>query len=194
MADRTHGDGGIVLPMKRILALFLLTTAFLGAQSATLNLGPHGQLTLYLLGDWRVDTTNFANQGSISIAPSDQSVNASCTLAISFPGTDRYDTRARLKLRVEADAHGAAAESVERKAIAKEFSLGSGYGFYCSFTDPRLVGRPSEPGNYKVMSIGKIRLSPEVLVDVVIMADDFRGEHYQQLLGAVEGLEYVPAR
>jgi hypothetical protein len=117
-------------------------------------------------------------------------VNASCTIAISFPETDRFDTKARLKLRVEADAHGAAAESVERKAIAREFSLTTGYGFYCSFTDPQRVGKPPEPGNYRVMSIGKIRLSAEVLVDVAIMADEFRGEPYQQLLGAIEGLEF----
>jgi hypothetical protein len=40
------------------------------------------------------------------------------------------------------------------------------------------------------MSVGKIRLSADVLVDVSILADDFRGEPYQQLLGAIEGLEF----
>ena len=180
--------------MKNILTLFLLTAALLSAQSATLDLGPYGHLTLFLPGDWKIDTTQFANQGSITITPKNQSVNASCNLAISFPATDRFDTKSRLKLRVEADAHGAASQSVERKAIAKEFSLASGYGFYCSFTDPERVGKEPEPGNYKVMSVGKIRLSAEALVDVSLMSDDFRGEPYQQLLGAVEGMEFVTGR
>lgn len=178
--------------MKKFLALFLFTAALLSAQSATLNLGPHGRLTIFLPGDWKIDTTDFANQGSITITPTNSSVNASCTIAISFPETDRFDTKSRLKLRVEADAYGAAAESVERKAVAKEFSLTTGYGYFCSFTDPELVGKPPEPGNYRVMSVGKIRLTPETLVDVAIMADEFRGEPYQQLLGAIEGLEYTP--
>ena len=69
--------------------------------------------------------------------------------------------------------------------------MATGYGFYCSFTDPDLRGRPPEKGNYKVMSTGKIRLAPDVLLDVSIMADDFRDEPYQQLLGAVEGMDYV---
>ncbi len=176
--------------MKKFLALFLLTAALLSAQSATLNLGPHGRLTVFLPGDWKIDTSDFANQGSITITPTNAEVNASCTIAVSFPETDRFDTKSRLKLRVEADSHGAASQSVERKAIAREFSLTTGYGFYCSFTDPDRVGKPAEPGNYKVMSVGKIRLSAEVLVDVAIMADDFRGEAYQQLLGAIEGLEF----
>lgn len=109
--------------MKNILTLFLLTATLLSAQSATLDLGPYGQLTLFLPGDWKIDTTQFANQGSITITPKNQSVNASCNLVISFPETDRFDTKSRLKLRVEADAHGAASQSVERKAIAKEFCL-----------------------------------------------------------------------
>jgi hypothetical protein len=68
--------------------------------------------------------------------------------------------------------------------------LTSGFGFYCNFTDPHLVGKPPEPGNYKVASIGKIKLAPDTLVDVSIMADGFRDEPYQQLLGAIEGMEY----
>lgn len=40
------------------------------------------------------------------------------------------------------------------------------------------------------MSSGKIRLAPDVMIDVTIMADDFKGQAYQQLLGAIEGMEY----
>jgi hypothetical protein len=116
--------------------------------------------------------------------------------AFGVAANEFYSTKvaSRLKLRVEADAYGYAEQSVERKAIAKEFSLASGYGFYCSFTDPDLRGQPSQPGNYKVMTVGKIRLTPEVLVDVQIMADGFRDEAYQQLLGAIEGMEFTPGR
>ena len=103
-------------------------------------------------------------------------------------------TKARLKLRVEADSQGVAQESVEGKAYAREFTLTTGYGFYCSFTDPKLRGRPTEKGNYKVMSVGKIRLAPDVLVDVQIMGEGFSDEAYNQLLGAIEGMEFSPGR
>lgn len=178
--------------MKRILALFLLTAAILSAQSATLNLGSHGKLTLFLLGDWKVDTSDFGKQGSITITPAKPSVNASCTIAITFPEGNQFDSKSKLKLRVEADGYNQAQESVERKAIAREFSLVQGYGYYCSFTDPQLVGKPPEPGNYKVGSFGKIKLAPDVLLDVSIMSDSFKDEPYQQLLGAIEGMEYSP--
>ena len=180
--------------MKNLFALLLLTSVSLCAQSETLDLGSRGRLTIYLPGDWRIDTTNFARQGTMTISPKREEVNASCTIAISIPEGDRFDTKPRLKLRVEADCRSLAEGSVEKKAVAKEFALSSGYGFYCSFTDPDLRGQAPQKGNYKVMSTGKIRLASDVLVDVSIMADDFRGEPYQQLLGAVEGMEFVAGR
>lgn len=174
-----------------LTALFLAFAASLAAQSETLDLGSRGKLTLYLLGDWRVDTTNFARQGSMIIRPGNPRVNATCTLNISFPETDRFDTKTRLKIRVEADCMQFAEQSVERKAVAREFLVRTGYGYYCNFTDPELRGKPSEKDQFKVMSVGKIRLAADVLVDVQILADGFGDEPYQQLLGAIEGMEYT---
>ncbi len=177
--------------MKKFFALlFLLTAASLGAQSATLDLGSRGKLTLYLAGDWKIDTTNFANQGSLAISPTREAVNAACTINVTFPERDSFDTKARLKLRVEADSRNMAEQSVERKAVAKEFNVASGYGFYCNFTDPELKGKPPEKGNYKTMSAGKIRLSAEVVLEVSIVSDGFNSDPYQQLLGAIEGMEF----
>lgn len=177
--------------MKILAALFVLLASCALGQVETLNFGSRGKLTLYLPGDWKVATTDMAGTYTVTLTPKKEAVNASCTIAVTFPDVDRFDTKARLKLRVEADAYGYAEQSVEGKAVAKEFVLASGVGYYCSFTDPELRGRPSQPGNYKVMSVGKIKLAPDVLVDVQIMADGFRDEPYQQLLGAIEGMEYV---
>lgn len=180
--------------MKNYLLLFLLTVAGAGAQVEKVDLGPLGRLTLYLPGDWRTNTTRNTEEITLSIQPARESVNAACTLVITLPATDRFDTKERLRVRVEADGRGMAEESVERKAIAREFTLTTGFGFYCNFTDPNLRGKPMEKGNYKVMSVGKIRVSPAVLIDVQIMGEGFSDEAYNQLLGAVEGMEYAPGR
>ena len=180
--------------MKKFLALLLLSVVCLRAQSETVDLGAHGKLTLYLLGDWKIDVTDIANNPTLTISPKKESVNASCTIAISFPEADHFSTKSKLKLQVEADNRNQAEQSVEGKAVAREFSLTSGFGFYCSFTDPELRGKPPEPGNYKVGSFGKIHLAPDVLVDVAVMSDGFSSEPHQQLLGAIEGMEFKPGR
>lgn len=180
--------------MKKTILLFLLTAAWVLGQVETLDLGAKGRLTVYLLGEWRTNVTRNSEQFTLTIHPQKESVNATCSLEVSFPASDRFDTKERLKLRVEADCHGLAEQSVERRAVARAFNVASGYGFYCSFTDPNLRGKPTEKGNYKVMSVGKVRLSPEVLVDVHIMGEGFSDEAYNTLLGAVEGMEYSPPR
>ena len=180
--------------MKKALVCFLLTVAGALAQEQILDLGARGKVTLFLLGDWKPVVISMAGQYEVTLTPRKESVNASCSFKISYPEVDRYDTKARLKLRVEADGLPFAEQSVEGKAYAKEFAIGTGYGFYCNFTDAALRGKPAPPGEFKVVSAGKIRLAPDILIEVFIGADSFRDEAYQQILGAIEGLEFKPGR
>ncbi len=178
--------------MKKFLALLLLTTAGLFAQSQKIDLGSHGRITLYLDDTWKFDVSDFGDREIVNVAPKGD-VNATCALTITYPDQDRLDTKKRLSLRVEINGQGYAGQSVEGKAIAKEFSLQTGFGFYCNFTDPDLVGKPSEKGNFKTISAGMIHLAPDVLIEVTISADGFKSEPYNQLLGMIEGMEFTPA-
>lgn len=176
--------------MKKIIALFLLSVAGLLAQAETINLGGRGKLTVYLADNWTFETSDFGDRRIIKITPKGPNVNARGELTVTFPETDRFDTKARLKMRVEIDAMRFAEQSVEGKARAKEFSLVSGYGYYCSFTDPDLVGKPPQEGNFKTIIVGTIRLAADVVVEVSINADGFSSAPYNELLGAIEGMEF----
>lgn len=181
---------GPISLMKKLLVLFLLSVVSLCAQSEKIDLGSRGKLTLYITDNWSVENSDFGDRKMIKITPKDSKVNAHLELTITFPETDRFDTKARLKMRTEIDAMKYAEQSVEGKARAQEFSLGTGYGFYCTFTDPDLIGKPPQPGNFKNISLGLIRLAPDVIIEVSINADGLNSEPYQQLLGAIEGMEY----
>lgn len=178
--------------MKKFLALFLLSVVALCAQSEKIDLGSRGKLTLYLTDEWTFDTSDFGDRKIVKASPRDKKVNANLEITITYPETDRFDTKARLKMRVEIDAMRFAEQSVEGKARAQEFSLSAGYGFYCTFTDPDLIGKPPQPGNYKNISVGIIKLAPDVIVEVSISADGTTSEPYNQLLGAIEGMEFKP--
>jgi hypothetical protein len=179
--------------MKKLLALLLLTVICARAQEV-LDLGQHGQLTIYLLGDWKSEVSTLGRELTLTIKSAKESTNASCTLTVSYPEIDRFETKQKLKMRVEIDGAQFAQQSVEGKAVAREFNLTSGVGYYCNFTDPELRGKPVKVGDYKVATAGKIKLSPQVLVDVFIGGEGFRDEAYNQLLGAIEGMEFKPRR
>ena len=178
--------------MKIFIAILLLTSGELLAQSQKIDLGPHGRINLYLDDAWKFDVADFGDRRIVTVAPKGDA-NASCSLTITFPEQDRLDTKKRLSLRVEINGEPFAGQSVEGKAVAKEFSLQTGYGYYCNFTDPELVGKPPEKGNFKTISAGLIHLAPDVLIEVAISADGFTSEPYQQLLGMIEGMEFVAA-
>lgn len=182
--------------LRKFLAVVFLAaaTVIVHAQEQVLDFGPHGKVTMYLLGNWKATVINMAGSYELTLAPYNESINASCSFKVSHPDVDRYDTKARLKLRVEADCAPYAEQSVEGKAYAKEFVIGTGYGYYCNFTDAALRGKPAPPGEFKVVSAGKIRVAPDVLIEVFIGADSFKDEPYQQLLGAIEGMEFKPGR
>lgn len=177
--------------MKKLFALLLLSVTGLFAQVEKLDLGSHGQVMLYHDGSWKFETADYGDRQIISIAPKGEA-NASCALTITFPEQDRLDSKKRLSMRVEINGEGLAGQSVEGKAVAKEFSLQAGYGFYCNFTDPELVGKRPEKGNFKTISAGLIHLASDVLIEVTISADGFTSEPYQQLLGMIEGMEFTP--
>lgn len=176
--------------MKKLFALFLLTVVSTLAQAEKINLGSHGKLTIYLADSWKFDVSDYGDRQIVKITPKSEAVNAEAEFTITFPETDRFDTKARLKLRVEIDATKFADMSVEGKARAQEFMLGGGYGYYCTFTDPARVGQKPKKGDFKNISVGIIRLAPDVVMEVSISADGVNSEPYQQLLGAIEGMEF----
>ena len=179
-------------PMKKAWLLFLWAAGTLCGEVAELNLGTRGVLTLYFPDGWKASVTEMGGQATLTVMPvDDDAVNATCTVAVTFPERDAFARRDRLKQQVEADAFSLLQSgAVEGRGEADAFLLGSGFGFYCSFVDPNLRGKPPIKGDYKVVSIGKIRLAPDVLASVQILADSFTDQPYQQLLGAIEGMEY----
>jgi hypothetical protein len=191
-AKACAGAGNQLAAMKKILVLLLLTAASLCAQVQELSLGAHGKISLYLIDDnWKFDVSDLGDGITLTARPKGD-VNATFSLKVTFPEKDSLGTKARLKQKVEEDNANMAGQSVEGRAVAKEFSLRSGYGFHCDFTDPDLVGKPPQKDNFKTISLGLIHLAPDVLVEVGISADGFKSEPYQTLLGMIEGMDYAP--
>lgn len=84
------------------------------------------------------------------------------------------------------------AQSVEKKAILRDFSLKQGYGAYCTFTDASLVGKEPKKDDYKVMASGQVQLSDEVLGVVSIFADAADGPEFKSMLAIINSLDLKP--
>lgn len=176
--------------MRRLLAVLLLSLAALVGRAESFKLREHGRLEIYPVGDWKFGSED-VGELKIVIVPKHAKDNAIATLSISAGGPDEYPTDAKLArhLTIVAQRLAGSGEFVERKTTLKPIYHQQGFGFYFMFTEAKLFGRPSVPGEFKKICLGMIRLSSTVIVRVQILSDGEETEAFQQLLGMVEGME-----
>lgn len=155
----------------------------------TFDLRERGQLEIYVAGDFRISGEDLGDRHEILITPKRETVNAAARLVVNLTPADEHNSKPKLRARVLelcapiAERHGA------RKYATEEFYSRQGFGFYCTFTDPDLAGKPPGKHDFKHATYGVVRLAPGVYVAVTLLADDLAGPDYQALLGAVEGME-----
>lgn len=179
--------------MSKLTALLLALCLVVPAWAESYRLRDFGELTLDFPPDWTSESDNLPDRFEVAVQTPNPSTNASARFTVLFSIEEgALDTKAKVRAHVTQSLTPVAAASVEKKVALKEFRLKQGYGFYCNLTDASLVGRESIPGVSKVMSMGVIRLAPNVVIAVTILADDFKSEEYKQLLRTVESVRFTP--
>ncbi|MGC4071413.1 MAG: hypothetical protein QM760_02620 [Nibricoccus sp.] len=82
--------------------------------------------------------------------------------------------------------------SPDAKVEQTLFKVPEGIGFRSTFVDPDLVGKPSKPGDYKVVTPALIRMDNGVIVHVTLFTDDVSGPTFQEALQMVESVKLPP--
>ncbi len=177
--------------MKKLVLLFLVLGAVLRAQSESIDLGNFGKITLYLPDGWVVTSTTEGEKKVVAIVPKKDDVNAEGSIRVVITDTDVFPTRGKLKAKVEAMGERYVENSVEGKAVGEALiNLKPGFGYLCTFTDPRPMDKLAPRGDYKTVSLGMIRLSPSVCLEFFIGADSVKSKPYQDMLGILEGMDF----
>jgi hypothetical protein len=179
--------------MKKYLFIALTLACGFVAKADSFNLDAHGSLTVSIPASWAVTGSELPGKAGYDIKILSKSgANAACRITVIYSGNselpDKEKARAFLLKRIEPLVD----LSAEKKAVLKDFSLKSGFGMYCSFTDAGQVGKPSVNGHYKTMSPGVIYLSKDIAISVTIFTDDLSGPEFQELLGLVQSIVLVP--
>lgn len=183
-------------PLRRrtttiLVAVLLFGSLTIPGLAETFDLRGIGRLNIYAFGDWKITGEDLGDKFEIRIEPKSDA-NAGAVVSIGLVPDHRFDTPGKMRERVIAVCERVAETSVEKKAVLHGFYRKQGFGYYCRFTDPDRVGKPPVRGDFKIISAGMVLLSPGIVATVNIMADDFDGQPYQELLGAIEGMEFEP--
>jgi hypothetical protein len=176
--------------MKRFtfLAALLLTAAI--ARSETFDVGVRGTYTLTPPKDWTVSSQAEEDSGLALTLTAPASVNASGIVNLTFVPKDEPVSKEQVKEAVIALGDKFVDQSVEKKKIVQEFSVGQGYGYYCVFTDASLVGQPPKKDSFKVVAVGIIRVNDDLLATIGLSCDDEKGPDLAALLACLSGASF----
>lgn len=176
--------------MRVFLAASVLVLLATSSRADIFSLRENGRLVLFPVGEWNISNEDVGDI-RIQITPRKKTVNAACSLSIVLNGPDEYYTTGRLALHLESTARRimSRGEFVETEPMIRPFYSKVGYGYYFILTDPKLIGKPPVPNDYKQVCVGVVRLNASLMVNVQIVSDGEETEAFQQLLGMVEGME-----
>jgi hypothetical protein len=176
--------------MRALILPLIVLCLTASARAETYTLRDQSKLILVAPAGW---TQSQADLGDLifRFTPKNPKTNAAGELTVSAGVVDEYSTKDKLFRYVADMAREMAASLTPKPRVpdVKPFNCKQGFGFFFSLVDPSMVGKESEPGNFKQVTGGVIRLGPGVMVEVHIASDGDKTEGYQQLLAMVEGLE-----
>ena len=174
--------------MKRLIPLLALLLLPAFASADTIDLGTRGTLALTVPKGWTLSSQKEEDSGfAITLSPP-AGVNAKLLLNIAFVPEPKPVSKDEVDEKVLSVCDQFVDASVEKKKTLRDFSLsGSAFGSYCVFTDASLVGQPAKPNEFKVIGIGIIRYSDEVMAAVSVAGDDEKGPEFAAMTAAVSG-------
>jgi hypothetical protein len=177
--------------MRTALLAFLLLLAPL-APAATVDLGAHGTLSIEVPKGWKLSSQKAEETGyAITLTPPD-GVNARCILSVAYVDPGEPMSREKAQAQVLSIADQFVDASVEKKAVLHDLSLKSGYGYYCTFTDASMVGKPPAKDEFKMVGVAVLKLADDLMAAVSMAADDEKGPDFEAMLAAVSSAAVRP--
>lgn len=168
----------------------------LSSRAAEFDLGTHGTLSVSVPDDWSINgkAVNRADGTPIGYAfaiKPRSDANAKCLLTFAYT-TNGAPNKEAIRKEALRNTEQFVSDSVEKKQNLKDFSLGTGFGSYCFFTDASLVGKKVKPGDYKVMGSGQVQPADKLMGVVSLFADEADGLEMKAMLKIINSLKVKP--
>ncbi|HYF36815.1 MAG TPA: hypothetical protein VD994_16080 [Prosthecobacter sp.] len=160
----------------------------LAGHAESFDLGDRGQLEVAIPATWTAKGEKAGDQGFNILIKPNNDANAGVQLTVLFVQVDQKLSEEDMQKGFAAGLEPMLAGSVEKKADMEKLKLKDGSGFFASLTDASLVGKPSQPGNFKIMTSGMAKLSDGVIVALTLLSDDKTGTEFAEAMKMLESL------
>jgi len=179
--------------MKLTACIACFIFAVISGHGAEFDLGTHGTLSINVPDDWKINGKE-ANRPdgtpigyAFAIKPRNDA-DAKCLLTIAYT-TNGVPNSEAIQKAVLRECEEFVSESVEKRENLKQFSLETGFGAYCLFTDASLVGKTPSPGDYKVMGSGIVQPGKDMTGVVTLFANDGDSKEFKAMVSIINSLK-----
>jgi hypothetical protein len=173
--------------MKRSAVILGCLLLVLRIAAADFPFGACGTLTANVPDGWKIERMDRGPGCTFAFKPANRA-NASMLLTLlCLPDLGAADP-VQLKRKLVQYSARFAAGSVEKTAVLHDLTLSKGCGAYCTFTDASLVGKPPEPGNYKMQSSGLIQFDDALFATFTLFCDDVGAGEFAEMLAITNSL------
>ena len=181
--------------MSKTISWVVLFLLAVGLRAESVSLGEHGSLDLAVPDGWETSSRQAYNPAlekiqSIHLTPKN-GANSLCFITVVFAAHPKPIDKAAIERQFRTFCENFVPTSVEKKTNLKELPLSPAYGICATFTDAKLVGNPTQAGNFKVMTHAMIQFTEEVSATVIMLTDDEHGAEQHQLMQMVSGMKLV---
>jgi len=170
----------------------LVLPAAVRATDQTIELGGGKAVILNLPEGWKLTSGDGSGATTmdaqiVQLTP-DNGANAAGLIRVELAPDEHFADHTALREALQTTIEPLIPGSVEKKAGFREFKSPHGFGYAVTFTDPTLVGKPPESGNYKTETFLLLALSDQVVVRATLLADDLKGPEYESMLAMIRSL------
>jgi hypothetical protein len=182
-------------PMKSLLLPLALLMLPVAAPAETVDLGTHGTFSIAVPKGWKLTFHKEEETGVAVTLSASASVNAKLLINVTYVMEPKPVSKDLVDEQVMSVSDQFVDQSVEKKKTLRNFNMsGSAYGAYCVFTDASLVGQAPKTDEFKVIGIGVIHFTDEVMAAVSVAGDDEKGPDFAAMLGAVASAAVAPRK
>ena len=176
--------------MKRavvILAVVLLASVSFAADKAKheLLMSLSDTFVVEETDEWKVDVQKVLSLrfADVNITPKkDKSFDMQLYFKCDTPDLAQFDSSDKIKKIVMSSSQNYLPYIVEKKIELKKMNVKGWYGWYTVFTDAKLANKTKIPeGEFKYMTRGMVRLSPDSALGFSIMTNELDTPEYEKL-------------
>jgi hypothetical protein len=179
--------------MKKIMTLFTILLATAYARAGELQVSSTDPIFVTVPDHWQAAKYSPPDHPSPAetyrIVPPD-SRNAAVLFSLFDKSTPEFSDPEFLKKTLRGTFVVYVASPVDLPKIPiKELNIKGGLGYYASFVDPDLVGKPVEKGNYKISTSAIVGLGSKYLIVITVLCDQINGADYRDAINIVESIK-----